>query len=113
MNQQVQAQTLANSNISQLASEIQSRISVLEGLFAESLDGEMDALKACIIENPSAAALLKDEDVGLLVKALRRTVSVAATEAAAEKKPGAKKAAAAKVKLTPAQIQAALDEEGF
>lgn len=109
----MQVTTSASPEISQLASEIQSRIANLESLFEEALDGEMDALKACLIENPSAAALLKDEDVGMLVKSLRRTVTVAATEAAEEKKKGGKKTSTGKTKLTPEQIQAALDEEGF
>ena len=104
---------LASQEISQLAAEIQSRIANLESLFDENLDGEIDSLKACLIENPSAAALLMDEDVGLLVKNLKRTVAVAAKEAAEAKQKGTKKTAAAKVKLTPAEIQAALDAEGF
>ena len=108
MNQQV-----ISNEVSQLAAEIQSRIANLEALFEENLDGEMDSLKACLIENPSAAALLLDEDVGLLVKNLRRTVSVAATSAAEAKSKGTKKTAATKVKLTPEQIQAALDAEDF
>jgi len=105
---------VVSPEISQLAAEIQSRIANLESLFDENLDGEMDSLKACLIENPSAAALLMDEDVGLLVKNLKRTVNVAVTEAAqAKAKGGTKKTAASKVKLTPAEIQAALDAEGF
>ena len=80
------------ANLSQLASEIQARITNLSSLFEENLEGEMDSLKVCLIENPSAAALLKDEDVGLLVAALRRTVNAAVMEAVAAKtKPKAEK----------------------
>jgi hypothetical protein len=63
----VESTTVAQKSpeeISQLASEIQTRISALESLFEDDLRGEMASLKACLIENPSAAALLKDEDVG-------------------------------------------------
>lgn len=110
MSQQAQ---VVSPEISQLAAEISQRIANLESLFEENLDGEMDSLKACLRENPSAAALLLDEDVGLLVKNLKRTASVAATEAAQAKASGKKKPAASKVKLTPEQIQAALDAEDF
>lgn len=105
MNQQV-----STTEISQLASEISTRIAALESLFDEALDGEMDALKAVLIENPSAAALMKDEDVGLLVANLRRTVSAALVEAS---KPKEKKTKASVVRLTPEQMQKALEEEGF
>jgi len=101
----------AQQELSQLASEIRTRILSLEALFEDSLVGEMDALKACLIENPSAAALLKDEDVGLLVKNLRRTVSSALVEASKPKERKTK--ASAKTQFTPEQLQAALEEEGF
>ena len=102
-------QTVVASEVSQLAAEIQSRIANLEALFDESLEGEMDSLKLCLVENPSAAALLKDEDVGLLVAALRRTVSAAVMEAVATKaKPKAEKK-----KFTAEELQKVLDEEGF
>ena len=99
-----------NSNdLSQLAAEIQARITNLSSLFEENLEGEMDSLKLCLVENPSAAALLKDEDVGLLVAALRRTVSAAVMEAVATKaKPKAEKK-----KFTAEELQKVLDEEGF
>lgn len=97
------------ANLSQLAAEIQTRITNLSALFEENLEGEMDSLKLCLIENPSAAALLKDEDVGLLVAALRRTVSAAVMEAVAEKK----KPKTEKKKFTAEELQKVLDEEGF
>lgn len=106
----MQTATTAEIAAEQLAAEVSSRIAALESLFEESLTGEMDALKAVLIENPSAAALLKDEDVGLLVQNLRRTVSTAIAEAnAAKTKP--KKPA--KQQLTQAEIEAAMEAEGF
>ena len=93
----------------QLVSEIQARIKALESLFDESLTGEMDALKEALIQNPSAAALLKDEDIGLLVKNLRRTVASAISEAA----EGKKKSAKSKTRLTKEEIEAALEAEGL
>lgn len=95
--------------ISQLASEIQTRIKNLENLFEDSLVTEMDSLKETLVANTSAAALLKNEDIGLLVAALRRTVQADIQEAVKEKKPGRK----AQVKLTQAEIDAALAAEGF
>lgn len=79
--------------VSQLASEIQARILALESLFDEPLKAEMNELKRVLLANPSAASLLKDEDVGLLVRNLRRTVSSAIAEASAakEKKPSTRK----------------------
>lgn len=96
--------------LSQLASEIQTRILALEALFEDSLKNEMSSLKATLVENPSAAALLKDEDVGMLVKALMRTVGAAVAEAIAGK---TKKPKASKEKLTAAEIDAALAAEGL
>jgi hypothetical protein len=97
--------------ISQLASEISARIAALSSLFDESLEGEMDALKICLVENPSAAALMKDEDVGLLVRNLRRTVDAAILEA---NKPKEKKAATKSkpIKLTEDLMIKAKDD-GF
>lgn len=106
-----QEATEVQADLSQLAAEIQARITNLSALFEENLEGEMDSLKLCLVENPSAAALLKDEDVGLLVAALRRTVSAAVMEAVAEKKPG--KAKSATKKFTAEELQKVLDEEGF
>lgn len=100
----------AQQEISQLASEIQTRIAALEGLFEDDLRGEMASLKTCLIENPSAAALLKDEDVGLLVKNLMRTVSQAVAEAVAGKTKAPK---AAKTKLSKEEIEAALAADGL
>lgn len=100
----------ATPEISQLAAEIRTRIENLESLFEDSLVGEMDALKATLVENPSAAALLKDEDIGLLVKNLMRTVTTAVQEAITSK---TKKPAKSKEKLSPEQIAAALAAEGL
>ena len=95
----------------QLVSEIQARIEALDALFEESLRGEMDALKECIIQNPAAAALLKDEDIGNLVRNLRRTVSTALVEASEKKaKPRGK---AASTRLTKEELEAALAAEGL
>lgn len=86
-------ETNSEVETSQLASEIQARILALESLFDEPLKAEMNELKRVILANPSAASLLKDEDVGLLVRNLRRTVSTAIAEASAakEKKPASRK----------------------
>ena len=107
MNQEV---SQPSPEMSQLASEISVRIANLEALFEEPLRDEMAALKSALVENPSAAALMKDEDVGILVRNLRRTVSVAIAEA---NKPKERKTPAKKNKqLTKEELQQAIDE-GF
>jgi hypothetical protein len=93
--------------------EIQARIQDLSNLFEEALTNEMDALKECLLQNPSAAALLKDEDVGLLVQNLRRTVATAQTEAAEAKASGRKPKAAAKKQFTAEELAAALAADGL
>ena len=97
--------------ISQLASEVQTRIAALEGLFEDSLVGEMEALKVTLKANPSAAALMRDEDIGLLVAALRRTVQADIEEATSEKKSGRKPKQ--KTSFTKEELDAALAEEGL
>jgi len=106
-------QTVDNTALSQLASEVSARIAALESLFEESLDSEMDALKEVLVQNPSAAALLKDEDVGLLVLNLRRTVSADIQAAVAGKTKTSKAKSAGSKKLSVEEIQAALEAEGF
>lgn len=81
----------------QLASEVTRRIQELDSLNGESLKGEMAALKKAILENPAASALLLDEDVGKLVRNLRRITGVALAEAS---KPKASKAKSKVVKLS-------------
>lgn len=97
--------------ISQLASEIQTRIAALEGLFEDSLVGEMEALKVVLKANPSAAALMRDEDIGLLVVALRRIVQADIEEATTEKKT--KRQPKQKTTFTKEELDAALAEEGL
>ncbi len=104
-------EAVMSSELSQFASEISIRISALNALFEQDLRNEMDALKAALIENPSAAALMKDEDIGILVRNLRRTVDAAILEA---NKPKEKKASAKtkRIALTPDLLMQA-KEEGF
>lgn len=103
-------QAVDNVVASQIASEVSARINALEALFEDSLVNEMDDLKAVLIENPSAAALIMDEDVGILVRNLRRIVGEAVKDATAGK---AKTKKSGSKKLSAEEIQAALDAEGF
>lgn len=91
----------------QIAAELSERIQKLESLFDVELSNEMDALKKAIMENTSASALLKDEDVGMLVSSLRRILGIAIASASAEKvkKPKAEKAK----KLTAEELAAAVN----
>lgn len=104
-------QSESNTEISQLASEIQTRIAALEELFEDSLVNEMEELKKTLKANPSAAALMRDEDIGLLVIALRRTVQADIEEASSEKKAGRKPKQ--KTTFTKEELDAALREEGL
>jgi len=94
---------MSNPENNQKASELSLRIQALDALNGESLKGEMSALKVAILENPAASALLLDEDVGLLVKALRKMTGVALTNAAAGKAT-TKSTKAKAVKLTAADL---------
>lgn len=93
----------------QKASELSKRIEALDALNGESLKGEMAALKVAILENPAASALLLDEDVGLLVKALRKMTGVALTNAAAGKEK-VKKPSTKAVKLSATDLMEGAEE---
>lgn len=61
--------------------EIQLRIKQLEELSGTDLKSEMDDLKMTLLKNPSACELLLPEDIGLLVRGIKRIVYVAKTTA--------------------------------
>ena len=95
----------------QTAADIQAKIESLNSLSGENLKGEMQALKRSLLANPAACMLLQPEDIGEMVKNLRRMTGIAlvsATKAKAEKKPPAKKE-----KLSPEALQAALNSDEF
>jgi hypothetical protein len=99
--------------LSQLASEISQRICQLEELVGEDLKNEMAALKAAILENPAASALLQDSDIGKLVSALRKITGTAIATASAAKAKTPKEPKTAAKKMTAAEIAAALDSDDF
>ena len=102
-------ENIENTEAAQVASEISARISQLHELMGEDLRSEMANLKTTLMANPAACLLIKDEDVGCLVASLRRVLNIAVASAATAKtKP--KAPAAAKVRLTPEQLAAALDD---
>lgn len=104
-------ETTAMISMTQEVAEIQARILNLDSLFESSLQMEMDALKETLLKNPNAAGLLKDEDIGLLVKNLNRLVATDIQEANdSKRKPKEKKAT---TRLTKEEIDAALAEEGL
>lgn len=90
---------------------IQQRIYDLQKLDGTDLKVAMGKLRLMLLDNPSACQLLLPEDAGQMVAALRRMTDnkMAATLTAA-KPTKASKEAKAKVALTPAEMQAALDE---
>jgi hypothetical protein len=102
---------LMNKTEEEVASEISQRISLLNALSEADLQNEMRELKTALKENPTACALMMDEDIGLLVQALRKLTHKAIT-AAPVRKTAAAKAPVAK-KLTAAELAAALDDEDF
>lgn len=98
---------LESSVASTAASEIQRRISALATMAYIDLSTEMQSLKKALLENPSACSLLMDEDIGILVKNLRRITGTA--QVAASTKPAKDKKASSK-KLTALELAAALDD---
>lgn len=96
-----------NTEIAQTASEIQQRIAQLCNFDGDNLEHEMAALKTALLENPVACQLLMPEDIGLLVASVKRITSIAAIEAASDKKKTKK----SKQTFTAEEMQKALDEE--
>lgn len=90
--------------------DIVTKINDLKSLMEDDLKEGMSALKAAIKKNPSAADLLLDEELGLMVVALRRMRGITITEATKEKKPGAKKPKAKEVALSAEELEAAWSE---
>lgn len=90
--------------------DIVTKINDLKSLMEDDLKEGMSALKAAIKKNPSAADLLLDEELGLMVVALRRMRGITITEATKEKKPGAKKPKAKEVALSADELEAAWKE---
>ena len=96
----------------QVKSEISQRISLLTSFPLETLKGEMQVLKKTIMENPSACLLLEDEDIGLLVQALRRMTASSILSSSKTKETKEKTPSKAK-KLTPEELAKALEDEDF
>jgi len=89
--------------------DIVTKINDLKSLMEDDLKEGMSALKAAIKKNPSAADLLLDEELGLMVVALRRIRGITITEATKEKKPG-RKPKATEVAMSAEQLEAAWAE---
>lgn len=99
----------ANAIDEQRYADISTRIHELAELSEDDLKNAMSNLKKSLMENPAACTLMMDEDIGLMVIALRRITHVTITEAK-EAKPKAGKPKASKVALTAEQLEAAFDE---
>lgn len=97
----------------EVASEISQRISLLNALSEADLANEMRELKIALKENPSACALMMDEDIGLLVEALRKLTHKAITAASTTSRKTGTAAKPAAKKLSAAELAAALDDEDF
>jgi hypothetical protein len=102
----------ASTDINQIHSEIATRIRLLNEMSEASLRDEMRELKTALKENPSACALLMDEDIGLLVSNLRRLTKKEITEADSKPKRTAKAKEPA-VKMSAIDLAAALDDDDF
>ena len=89
--------------------DIVTKINDLKSLMEDDLKEGMSALKAAIKKNPSAADLLLDEELGLMVVALRRIRGITVTEATKETKPG-RKPKAKEVALSADELEAAWKE---
>lgn len=74
----------------------------LDSMSDMNADSEMDRLKAALMANPAAVSLMLPEDIGTLVRTLRRVKGIEAVKAA--KSPSKSKAKAPKVDLSDAAI---------
>lgn len=99
----------ANPDEAQSFADIVSKIRELHNLMEDDLKEGMSALKVALKKNPAASDLLLDEEIGLMVVALRRIRGVAVSEASKEKKPG-RKPKAKDVQLTAEELNAAWAE---
>lgn len=90
----------------QAAHDIKERIVQLCSLSDDDLRPAMTDLKAALMENPDAVALMLPQDIGEMVKALRRITGEALAIASAPKAKGKPKQKA----LTAEELNAALDE---
>ena len=86
---------------SQAATDILERIHELESIAQENLKSAMDELKQALMANPDAVAIMMDEDIGMMVEALRKTVGESIAEAS---KPKAEKKA--KKMMTVEELEA-------
>ena len=101
----VNQSTEVNIDNKQEMSELQQRINNLTSLSGLDLRHEMDNVKATLLENPAACALLVDEDIGKCVAALRIITGTAIEESAKkERKPRLNK------KLTKEELEEGLDD---
>lgn len=89
---------------------IQQRISELQSLNGVDLKASMAKLRAMLLDNPSACALLLPEDAGQMVAALRRMTNNKVAQTLTASKPKKEKAVKLDAPMTHAQMQAALDE---
>lgn len=99
------------SEVSQIAADISAKIAQLEDMSGENLKAEMGELKKALLQNPAACMLLKDEDIGSMVTSLRRMTGIALSASTVKKV--STKTDRTKVKLTAADLQAALNSEDF
>ncbi len=76
-----------------------------------SLKDEMKELQKALLENPAACSLLLEEDIGLAVQALQRTLSAAVIEANAPKAKGRKAGSTNKNKpMSADELRKAIEE---
>lgn len=100
----------SNVSAEQAYADILPRIQALKELDSEDLENAMKELKDALMKNPSAATLMLPEDIGEMVKALRKTTGQTMVEATKAKKTGEPKAPKAKKTMTADELSAAFDE---
>ena len=66
----------------QLVHEIQARVAQLSELSGTDLKTEMDDLKVVLLKNPVACQLLLPEDIGMMVRHIKKLMEGAKTFAA-------------------------------
>ena len=107
--EKTEGEQLIETDMPAEAIRIKQRIAEMENFDGISLRTEMDELKKLIKASPEACLFLLPEELGLMVRALRKqTDNRVAVDMGAARKPSSKKQV--EIKLTADELSAALDD---
>lgn len=109
-NGQTEGELLSGAETPEAVRMIQAKIQELEQTPEVDLRYEMQKLQPMLIANPSACLYLLDEDLGLMVRALRRMTGNRVAIDMAQAKPSAKAKAATSKPLSASEMESAFDD---